>query len=286
MSEKKIIKKLKKKFKLSIYNEATLEEQFSMRVSKMNIAGVLTGLILVSGLIIFLLIFFTDLKQVIPGFDRNLRKKIIENAITVDSLKTELDKRDRFFSSIQSILNGTDNASLPKNEKQQDTVDSKQYNIEFKRSQKEENFRKEIEDKERFNLLISAPNKNKYQNIKLFPPVQGLISQAFDATHQHYGIDIVAKPNSKISAVLDGTVIFTGWTVKTGHVIHIQHENNLVSIYKHNVELLKKTGQHVKAGEAIAIIGNTGEVTTSAHLHFEIWKNGKALNPELYIKFK
>lgn len=286
MSDKKIIKKLKKKYKLSIYNEATLEERFSMRISKINIASVISGLVISTSLIIILLIIFTDLKQIIPGFDRNLREKIIENAITVDSLRTELEKKERFFSSIQSILSGTDDNSVETRLKKQDSIASKKYDIKFKKTKEEENFRKEIEDKERFNLLISTPNKNKHENIKLFPPVQGLISQAFDATHQHYGIDIVAKPNSKISAVLDGTVIFTGWTVKTGHVIHIQHENNIVSIYKHNVELLKKTGQHVKAGEAIAIIGNTGEVTTSAHLHFEIWKNGKAINPELYIKFK
>ncbi len=284
MSEKKIIKRLSKKFKLTIYNEASLEEQFSMRVSKMDIIGIVSCIVLTTIIIISLLIFFTDLKQLIPGFDRNLRNKIIENAIATDSLKAELDKRDRFFTSIQNIINGTDNTV--KLHKKQNTINSKQYDIEFKRTKKEEDFRKKIEDKERFNLLISSPYTNKHQNIKLFPPVQGLISQSFDATQQHYGIDVVAKPNSKISAVLDGTVIFTGWTIKTGHVIHLQHENNIVSIYKHNVELLKKTGQHVKAGEAIAIIGNTGEVTTSAHLHFEIWKNGKALNPELYIKFK
>ena len=85
---------------------------------------------------------------------------------------------------------------------------------------------------------------------------------------------------------MDGTIIFTGWTIKTGHVIQVQHANNLISIYKHNVELLKKTGQHVKAGEAIAIIGNTGELSSSTHLHFELWKGGKPLNPESYIKFK
>jgi len=286
MADKKIIKKLHKKYKLSIYNETTFEELLSLRISKLNIVSTIIGLITLTCIIIFLLIIFTNIKQIIPGFDRNLRNKIIENSITVDSLKTELEKRDRFFANIQNIINGTEGEKETKKEIPQDAASQKNYDIKFKTSQKEQEFRKQIEDKERFNLLISDHSKPKHENIKLFPPVIGLISQSFDATHQHYGIDIVAKPNSKISAVLDGTVIFTGWTIKTGHVIHIQHANNLISIYKHNVELLKKTGQHTKAGEAIAIIGNTGELSSSAHLHFELWKSGKPLNPELYIKFK
>lgn len=286
MAERKIIKQLHRRYKLSIYNETTFEELLSLRFSKINIVASSIAAILLLSIIIFLLILFTDIKQIIPGFDRNIRNKIIENAITVDSLKTEIEKRDRFFTNIQNIINGTENREDTKNNTQQDTFSQKNYDLKFETSQKEKEFRKQIENEERFNLLISDHSKPKYENIKLFPPVIGLISQSFDATHQHYGIDIVAKPNSKISAVLDGTVIFTGWTIKTGHVIHIQHANNLISIYKHNVELLKKTGQHIKAGEAIAIIGNTGELTSSTHLHFELWKSGKPLNPESYIKFK
>ncbi len=285
MTEKKIIKKLHKKYKLSIYNENTFEELLSIRISKLNLVSSILGLIIVISIIITLLIVFTDIKQIIPGFDRNLRNNIVKNSITVDSLKTELEKRDRFFVSIQNIINGTEEENT-EIELPNDTISQRSYDIKFETSEKEQEFRKKIEDEERFNLLISDHNKPKHENIKLFPPVIGLISQSFDATHQHYGIDIVAKPNSKISAVLDGTIIFTGWTIKTGHVIQVQHANNLISIYKHNVELLKKTGQHVKAGEAIAIIGNTGELSSSTHLHFELWKGGKPLNPESYIKFK
>ena len=98
-------------------------------------------------------------------------------------------------------------------------------------------------------------------------------------------MDLVGQPNSRISAVLGGTVLFAGWTIQAGHVIFLLHGNNLTSAYMHNAELLKKTGDQVKAGEAIAIIGNTGELTTGPHLHFELWHNGIPVDPEKYIVF-
>ena len=112
-----------------------------------------------------------------------------------------------------------------------------------------------------------------------------MVTNKFKSTTDHYGVDLVSSANSLISTVLDGTVIFAGWTLETGYVIYIQHQNNLISVYKHNAELLKTLGDKVKAGEAIAIIGNSGELSTGPHLHFELWQNGIALNPELYINF-
>ena len=112
-----------------------------------------------------------------------------------------------------------------------------------------------------------------------------MITNKFDLKTEHFAVDVVGRQNSRISSVLDGTVIFSGWTMDTGYSIYIQHENNLVSVYKHNAELLKDIGEKVKAGDAIAIMGNTGELTTGPHLHFELWHNGTALNPETYIDF-
>nr|WP_262909872.1 M23 family metallopeptidase [Maribellus sp. CM-23] len=118
-----------------------------------------------------------------------------------------------------------------------------------------------------------------------FVPVKGVVTEHFNSSSDHFGIDLVSEANARISSVLNGTVIFSGWTLKTGYSIYVQHEGNLVSVYKHNSELLKNEGDQVSAGEAIAIIGNTGELSTGPHLHFELWHDGKALNPEHYIDF-
>jgi len=122
-------------------------------------------------------------------------------------------------------------------------------------------------------------------NIHFFTPLRGLITNKFNLKTDHLAVDIVGQQNARISSVLDGTVIFSGWTMDTGYSIFIQHESNIVSAYKHNAELLKSTGDKVKAGEAVAIIGNSGELSTGPHLHFEIWHRGNAINPEQYIDF-
>src|SRR5690606_40125033 len=98
-------------------------------------------------------------------------------------------------------------------------------------------------------------------------------------------IYMVSKPNEQIKAIMNVTVILSEWTIQTGYIIFMQHDAELISEYKHNSELLKSKGDRVKAGEAIAIIGNTGELSTGPHLHFELWHNGSPLDPELYIDF-
>ena len=122
-------------------------------------------------------------------------------------------------------------------------------------------------------------------NLNLFPPVKGYITQKYEPNKDHYGIDIVAKDKESVKSALDGTVIMADWTSETGYVIAVQHQYNLVSFYKHNSVLLKKVGNFVKAGDAIAIIGNSGEMSSGPHLHFELWKDGVPINPELYMVF-
>ena len=140
---------------------------------------------------------------------------------------------------------------------------------------------------EKQNLAISGNSKKlpSIANIHFFTPLRGLITNKFNTKTEHLAVDIVGSLNSRISSVLEGTVIFAGWTMDTGYSIYIQHENNIISAYKHNAELLKEVGDKVKAGDAIAIMGNSGELTTGPHLHFELWHNGTALDPETYIDF-
>lgn len=280
----KLWDKLKYKYKLSVVNETSYEEVLKFRLSRLHVLMALSFLAVVLMTLTILLIAFTGLREFIPGYpDGNLRQLIVENSIRVDSLQEELLKRDRFLTSIRTVLSGGD--TLSSREVRKDSLKSGADTMEFKLSEQESEFRSDIEERERFNLGFGLKEQNK-EYYHFFPPVEGIITQSFDEKGRHYGTDIVAKANAKVAVVLDGVVVFTDWTVKTGYVIQVQHANDLLSVYKHNSTLLKKQGDYVRAGEVIAIVGNTGEDTSGPHLHFELWRAGNPLNPEDFIKFK
>lgn len=276
--------RLKYKYKLSIFNETSYEEVFSMRLSQLHVLTALSVLSVILVTLTILLIAFTGLKEFVPGFpDGNMRRLITENALRVDSLEIELAKREQFLNSLQMVLRGETPVPIPD---QNDTISSGYDTIKFDLSPEESEFRSIIEERERFNLSVGRKKEENSDFYHFFPPVEGIVSRGFDEKNGHFGTDLVAKANSKVSAAMDGVVIFTDWTIKTGYVIQVQHANNLVSVYKHNSTLLKKQGDYVRAGEVIAIVGNTGEESTGPHLHFELWRAGNPLNPENFIKFK
>ena len=276
--------RLKYKYKLSVINETSYEEVFNFRLSQLHVLTALSVLAVILVVLTILLIAFTDLREFIPGYpDGNMRQMIAQNALRVDSLENELLKRDRFFKSIRLVLNGGDTTSLERS--REDTARYRNDTIRFQISEQENEFRAAIEERERFNLSLGMKEQN-HDYYHFFPPVEGIVTQSFDEKKRHYGTDIVAKANSKVAAVLDGVVIFTDWTVKTGYVIQVQHTNDLISVYKHNSILLKKQGDYVRAGEVLGVVGNTGEESSGPHLHFELWRAGNPLNPENFIKFK
>ena len=276
--------RLKYKYKLSVINETSYEEVFNFRLSQLHVLTALSVLAVILVVLTILLIAFTDLREFIPGYpDGNMRQMIAQNALRVDSLENELLKRDRFFKSIRLVLNGGDTTSLERS--REDTARYRNDTIRFEISEQENEFRAAIEERERFNLSLGMKEQN-HDYYHFFPPVEGIVTQSFDEKKRHYGTDIVAKANAKVAAVLDGVVIFTDWTVKTGYVIQVQHTNDLISVYKHNSILLKKQGDYVRAGEVLGVVGNTGEESSGPHLHFELWRAGNPLNPENFIKFK
>ena len=276
--------RLKYKYKLSVINETSYEEVFNFRLSQLHVLTALSVLAVILVVLTILLIAFTDLREFIPGYpDGNKRQMIAQNALRVDSLENELLKRDRFFKSIRLVLNGGDTTSLERS--REDTARYRNDTIRFQISEQENEFRAAIEERERFNLSLGMKEQN-HDYYHFFPPVEGIVTQSFDEKKRHYGTDIVAKANAKVAAVLDGVVIFTDWTVKTGYVIQVQHTNDLISVYKHNSILLKKQGDYVRAGEVLGVVGNTGEESSGPHLHFELWRAGNPLNPENFIKFK
>lgn len=279
-----IFEKLKHKYRLIIYNDNTFEEVGFLRLSRLNLF-VISGSILIFLIsAVTVLIAFTPIREFIPGYpDGNMRRNIINNVYKLDSLEHELIIRDRYFESIKTIIRGGIPISY---ENTQDT--SVRYEeITFAKSEHDSLLRQQIEEEELFNLSIlsGTSKKTDFSSIHFYPPVKGLVTNSFNPKENHFGTDIVAAANNVVSATLDGTVILSNWTLETGYVIQIQHSHSLISIYRHNSELLKKAGSHVRAGEAIAIIGNSGELTSGPHLHFELWHNGTPINAEDYIAF-
>ncbi len=280
---KRYLSKLKNKYRFSIYNDQTFEEVWFLRLSRLNVIAVFGGFSFLLIALVTVLIAFTPLREFIPGYpDTNTRRAIVENALKVDSLEQQLDYWQHYLTSLKAIMNGENPPVL--DSKRDTTAHPK--DIVFKKSSDDSLLRAQIEENEQYNLSVSNNTiENSVKGIHFFPPVRGVVTNSFNLASGHYGTDIASSPNEVVVATLDGTVTMATWTLETGYVIQIQHAGNLLSVYKHNSKLLKKAGTHVKAGEAIAIIGNSGELTTGPHLHFELWYNGTPVDPEKYIVF-
>ena len=232
-----------------------------------------------------LLVAFTGLREFIPGYpDGQMRQMMSRNAVRVDSLEQEVLKRDRFMEALQRVLRGDDTVRVEADSKgwKRPEFDT----IKFSMSEEERLFREEVEERERFNLGLGWTMDENGEYYHFFPPVIGVVMQGVDEAERHYGTDIVARSNARVSAVLDGVVVVAGWTLRTGHVLVIQHDNDWLSVYKHNAVLVKRQGDRVHAGEVIGLMGNSGEDTTGPHLHFELWKAGTPMNPEDFIRFE
>jgi murein DD-endopeptidase MepM/ murein hydrolase activator NlpD len=286
---KSVLSKLRNKYRLVIMNDETLEEKLTFRLSRLNVFVVLGTLTIILIILTSILIAFTSLREYIPGYTNvGLQKKLYELQIKTDSIEKSLEKKDLFIQNIKDVMNGKDlSADIPL------TKDSlhKYNNIKLKKSPEDSMLRAQVENQGKYNLYRFENTGNTHQKnqsigkVLFFVPLKGVITNGFNTKQDHYGIDIVAKQNEAIKCVLDGTVIFSNWTLETGYTIVIQHQENIVSVYKHNSALLKKEGDFVKAGEPIAIIGQTGELATGPHLHFELWSDGNPVNPKDYINF-
>ena len=285
MGEKKksvFFDKLKDQYRLTIFNDSTFQSVWSMKLSRLKVFGVVSVASLIIVILVTLLIATTGLREYIPGYpDAKQRQLMVETALKVDSLEIELVKRDEFFKGIKAIISG----EVPEDNIAYDTA-SESYEVSFTEYNHDSVFQDNLLA-EQLNLSIqnNTSNKTELSQMHFYVPVKGIITNHFNLSGDHFGVDLVSDPNARISTILEGTIIFSGWTLETGYVMYIQHDADLVSVYKHNAELLKTTGDKVKAGEAVAIIGNSGELSTGPHLHFELWHRGNALNPEQYIDF-
>lgn len=277
-------KKKQNKFRIILYNDTTLQEETSFSITPLNIAAYVGGLFIIITVFVILLLLHTPLNQFLPSSkDKALKEQLAESADKLDSIAHILNQRQDYFSRIRLLMEGRDPENYTET---QDTSTLSRQKVDFTKSKHDSILRMLIEEEEAQTLAMinNQIENDRFKNLNFFMPVKGVITTKFD-TKEHLGIDIVAKEDEPILATLPGTVTLADWSLGTGNTIQIQHEDNIISIYKHNSTLLKKVGDKVKAGEPIAIIGNSGELTSGPHLHFELWHNGVAINPEDYIAY-
>jgi len=282
-----LLKKLKNKYRLVILNDSTFEEKFSYRLSRLNIVTLVTTFAVIIILIVSAVIILTPLREYIPGYtDVNLRKDLTKMVIKSDSLEMELKRNNQYLSDLSQILKGKVPQSKNNLTKQStETPSDEEASPSLSKSKQDSMLREYVEREDAYSLFTESNTQEEKNRLYFFPPLKGTVTNPFDPAEKHYGIDLVAPKDEAVKSTLDGTVIFAEWTVETGYVIQVQHEDNLTSIYKHNSVLLKHAGESVKAGEAIAILGNSGELSSGPHLHFELWKDGSPLNPAEHINF-
>lgn len=275
---------LRKKYRLILLNDTTFGEKFSLRLSPAMLLIGIAAITIVMTTLVISLVAFTPLREYIPGYgDVTERKQILSLNVKADSLQQTLESRDAYMNSVLNVLNEKVETKSAKPTK--DTT-GKYSGLNIKPSDADIAFRKEYEENKGNSAASVARLKYKgLSELVFFTPVKGLVTSSFNLNEDHYGVDVVAKPDETIKTTLDGTVIFSGFSAEDGNSIHVQHNNNLVSVYKHCSSLLKQTGDRVKSGEAIAIVGNSGEKSHGPHLHFELWFNGSAINPQEFVAF-
>ncbi len=226
-----------------------------------------------------------------PRYAQNqTRIELIQLTQTVDSLENQVRQRENYIENVRRILSGDDEELYAQVEERELTEEqiAKSTSLDQTITPIDREFREEFE-KETFGTITASliDDNEALKEMFLFSPLgkEGLVSDKYDPKINHYGVDVVAKKDEPVKAVADGTVILASWTQDSGYVIGIQHRGNLISIYKHNSDLLKNVGNFVSAGEIISIIGNTGELTSGPHLHFELWYNGNPVDPEEFVDF-
>lgn len=285
--KKTLSERLTARFQMIIRNEDNLEEKSSF--------GFTYAKLLVFSILVFIIVFVGSLylaqtllsKWFDPRYaQRETNKKLGQLARKVDSLAAEEENKDQFIQNLKSVLNGDTTKSyidpaeaLKGQNKPIKPVSS------MKLAATDSQFRKDFEKSELSLITLTSSKYRELRETFFFTPLTGFISDRYDVKKGHFGVDIVAKTNEPVKSIADGTVIMASWTQEFGYVIVIQHRGNLISVFKHNAELLKKVGSFVNAGEIISIVGNSGEMTDGPHLHFELWYNGNSVNPEEFVTF-
>jgi len=285
--KKTLSDRLTTKYLLVIRNEENLAEKSTFGFTYAKVL-VLTATLF---LVVFGLSLMLSKTLLAKWFDpkhaqMEANKQLYDLALKVDSLAIEVDNKDKFIQNFQRILSGDTSSGFEDPAKILDVQERPVKAAGNMNATSEDSvFKKEFEKSDLSLITLANRKYGDLQETFFFSPITGFVSDHYDLKRNHYGVDIVAKTNEPVKCIADGTVIFSSWTQDSGHVIAVQHQGNLISVYKHNAERLKKVGTFVNAGEIIAIVGNSGEMTDGPHLHLELWYNGNSLNPEEFVTF-
>ena len=271
-------------YRLIVINEDEQRRVFRMKISHF-ILTLAVLIVAIAGAWVGIFLYQHSPKQLGTSLeDYRIRQTIVNDALRIDSLEQVFELQHQYIAVLQEIIAGT--VSL-------DTV----YSIDslarqqgeqlMELTEREETFMREYEEAERYNITSQSQPVNDVRTINMFRPTAGLVSQSYNALEQHLGVDIAASPNQSVVAILDGTVMLATYTSEMGYTICIAHPGELISIYKHCESLLKKSGDRVKQGEVVALVGRgTDYLLQGSHLHFELWYQGQPLDPEKYILFQ
>lgn len=271
-------KKLGNRYVFSVRNQSHFEESARATLSINEVISLLTLFLMVMLLLAYVLFQYSPLAYFVGGESPKNKKALLTIANRSDSLEQKLLKNELYYAQISKVLNGeVDVDSIPSK------LDSNFYKtLQITEPSEEElELREKIEEQEKFAF---SPTSQTMSN-NYISPLEGVISSKFDYKKAHFGVDVVAPKGSPVKAIAKATVIYAGWSSENGNTIILSHPKNVISIYNHNEKLLKETGDLVLPGEAIALIGNTGKNSSGYHLHFELWENSTALDPETYFKF-
>jgi murein DD-endopeptidase MepM/ murein hydrolase activator NlpD len=291
--ERRRWERMKDTYRLVIFNNETFEEVRSFNLSPLNVYVMLSTLVVLVSALAIAAIVFTPIKRLIPGYGTaNAHPEMVQIYRDIDSLEQLVQAQERYNEGMKKLLTA-DVEYAPEAPPSKKPVEGNSHEP-VAPSEEDAKLRNEVEMTDIraatgapvVNPVNISPREVPLEQMHFSTPIGGTITSNFDPEKKHLGVDVIAPKNTPIKAAMDGWVISSDWTLETGNTIAIQHTNNIVTFYKHNSVLLKKTGNYVRGGEAIAIIGNTGELTDGPHLHFELWHQGKPVNPTDFVDFK
>ena len=281
---KGFFKKLFNDYKVVVSSEDTFEEKLAFKASKIN--AFLLMLVYSAILISFTIgiVFFTELRELVPGYSSSdLLNRAVYLTQKTDSLERQIELNNKFYKSIEDVLSGKIDEFIPRENISVDSTISESLALTILPSSEDSILRKYVENEDKFNL---TKNELVIENKMFYSPIKGDITQSFNFQENHFAVDISADVGTPVKSILDGKILFSEWSVDTGHVIIIDHGDNIISVYKHNSKLLKEQNDYVQAGEVIAYSGNQGNLSSGPHLHFELWNNGTPIDPEPLLNFQ
>ena len=281
---KGFFKKLFNDYKVVVSSEDTFEEKFAFKASKINVFVLMLvySVILISFTIS--IVFFTQLRELVPGYSSSdLLNRAIYLTQKTDSLERQIELNNKFYKSIEDVLSGKTDEFIERDNIPIDSSLNDKNLFSISPNSEDSILRNYVDSQDKFNLTT---NELVIENKMFFSPIKGDITQTFNFEENHFAIDIAADIGTPVKSILDGKILFSEWSVDTGHVIIVDHGDNIVSVYKHNSKSLKEQNDFVQAGEVIAYSGNQGSLSSGPHLHFELWKNGTPIDPEPLLNFQ